>query len=199
MKCEVEGCDKPGPYVRAKCGMHYSRFRRGADLLKSAERRGLSDTEKVWQYVDVGSFDECWQWTGAFVKGYGRGADSSNRPVVASRFCFETFWQVQLEHLACHTCNNPPCCNPLHIYDGTTANNANDSVRAGTAYFLRPGVPKARGTAQHLAKLDEDKVRQIRTLYATGNVSQYDLASRFGVGQGRISDVLTRKTWAHVD
>jgi hypothetical protein len=49
----------------------------------------------------------------------------------------------------------------------------------------------------HLAKLDEEKVRLIRRLYA-GGVLQQELADRFGVVNQLISAVVNRKVWAHV-
>lgn len=30
--------------------------------------------------------------------------------------------------LACHTCDNKPCFNPIHLFEGTYEDNANDSV-----------------------------------------------------------------------
>ena len=197
-ECSVDGCLKP-THCRGWCGMHYNRWRRGVPFDKPEQRRGLSETERVWQYVNVVDFGECWEWLAyRNEQGYGQGMDEKNYPVVAHRFTYETFWLRKLSGLACHTCNNPPCCNPMHIYDGTTATNAQDAVRAGTSNFLRPDLPRARGSAHGNAKLDEDRVREIRKLYAQGGVSQQALADRFGVDQSKISGIVRNKTWTHV-
>lgn len=55
-----------------------------------------------------------------------------------------------------------------------------------------------KGTKNGRAKLDDDKVREIRKLYATGDYSQEALGKRFGVDQTKISEIVRFKKWAHV-
>lgn len=207
-ECSVEGCDNPPPYVRGMCSMHYTRWKRGTDLHKRKERRGLCLSERFWQYVDVkDNFDECWEWTGTrMYKPWDYGHFMlyppdvpSKKSVNAQRVAYETFWRVRLVHSGLHRCNNPPCCNPLHIYDGTNSQNQRDSVAAGTSNFLRPDLPRPRGEGHGLAKLTEETVREIRRRYAEGGVSQQRLADECGVNQTKISDVILRKTWRHVE
>jgi hypothetical protein len=184
--------------------MHYSRWKRGVPLDKPKERRGLCLSERFWQYVDVRDFDECWEWTARRTdKGYGQFAlyppDAPKKQTInAHRLAYETYWRVNLVNNGLHQCDNPPCCNPTHIYDGTFSQNALDSVAAGTCYFAKPDVPKARGEAQGLAKLTEEAVREIRRRYAAGGISQQRLANEYGVNQTKISDVVLRRTWRHV-
>jgi hypothetical protein len=207
MSCSIDGCLKPPPYVRGFCGMHYSRWKRGADLHKREERRGLCLSERLWQYIDVGDFDECWEWTGFRepVGGYGRfvlyAPDvPSQRNIPAHRLAYEQFWRIPLQHWALHRCNNPPCCNPLHVYDDTNSQNQLDSIAAGTAVVLRRDWRNtARGERAGRAKLTEEIVREIRRRYAEGGITQDQLAAEYGVGQPRISALLLRKTWAHVE
>ena len=35
------------------------------------------------------------------------------------------------DRIVCHRCNNPPCCNPEHLYLGTPRENTNDTMAAG--------------------------------------------------------------------
>lgn len=55
-----------------------------------------------------------------------------------------------------------------------------------------------RGEAQHLAKLTQASVREIRGRYASGGSTHRLLGMEFGVTRQVISDVITRRTWKHV-
>ena len=90
--------------------------------------------------------------------------------------------------VVCHRCDNPPCCNPDHLFVGTPAENTADMLAKGRARI---------GTAHHNAILTPDLVRAIRRLSSEG-VSQRKIAARIGVSQGCVSAVLTRRLWSHV-
>lgn len=202
--CQVNGCPKPPPYVRGMCQMHYTRWKRGVALEQREERRGLCFSERLWQYIDVREFGECWEWTGRRQEGewdYGQFMlYPEKRCVPAHRVAYETFWRTALVNKCLHYCNNPPCCNPLHLYDGTTSQNALDAVAAGTAVVLRQDWRNtARGERVGLAKLTEESVREIRRRYAQGGISQQVLADEFGVNQTQVSNIVLRRTWAHVE
>ncbi|WP_299988677.1 HNH endonuclease [uncultured Pontibacter sp.] len=55
-----------------------------------------------------------------------------------------------------------------------------------------------QGEDNHLAKLTEETVLEIRKRYATGGVTTRNLAAEFNVGQAAISKILLRKTWKHI-
>lgn len=92
----------------------------------------LSPEERFWRNVAKAGLDECWLWQGPLNwQGYGvaswRGAT-----VVASRLAYILAYGPMPEgHLACHTCDNPPCCNPAHMFAGTSSDNINDAVSKG--------------------------------------------------------------------
>jgi hypothetical protein len=71
---------------------------------------------------------------------------------------------------------------------GTRSDNMQDAVRHGTI---------KRGVRQENAKLDDDKVREIRRLLASG-FTQSSLSSTFGVSGSVISEINTGKAWKHV-
>jgi hypothetical protein len=74
---------------------------------------------------------------------------------------------------------------------GTRSDNMDDAIKNGVGFV-------GKGTANGKAKLTEDNVREIRSLYATDNFSQRELARRFGVGQMVICFVVNRTSWKHV-
>lgn len=71
--------------------------------------------------------------------------------------------------------------------------------RENTLHAHRTGLAKGRkGVKHHKARLNPDKVRQIRKLYAAGGETFYTLADRFGVADTTISGVVNRHTWKHI-
>ncbi len=78
-----------------------------------------------WARVDKRGQDECWPYTGAITAtGYGNvGWQGKNYN--ASRVAFFLTHGEWPDH-ACHTCDNKPCCNPAHIYNGNKSTNQLD-------------------------------------------------------------------------
>ena len=72
---------------------------------------------------------------------------------------------------------------------GTPKENCEDRQRHGT---------QAKGETQHLAKLSDDSVAEVRRLFATGRFSKAELGRRFGVSPNAIRLVVTGQTWRHV-
>jgi hypothetical protein len=70
------------------------------------------------------------------------------------------------------------------------------TVALPTDHEPSPVLPKV-GVGNGRAKLDDDKVRQIRALLAEG-VKQIVLAERFGVAQAVIASIKKGASWAHV-
>ncbi len=89
-----------------------------------------------------------------------------------------------------HTCDNPPCCNPAHLFLGTRADNIADMVAKGRADRTK----KHKGEQCHQARLTADDVRCIRA----SRESNIVLSRRYGVSPSNISMVRLRRTWAHV-
>lgn len=55
-----------------------------------------------------------------------------------------------------------------------------------------------RGVAHHFAKLNDEKVDEIRRRYAKGGISQLDLALEYGIGSATVGSLLNYRTWKHV-
>lgn len=72
--------------------------------------------------------DECWPWPGKTNRdGYGL-AWCEGGFALAHRLVYEAT-KGALRSCALHTCDNPPCCNPIHLFDGTRTENARDRDR----------------------------------------------------------------------
>jgi hypothetical protein len=148
--------------------------------------RGRSIAERFLKFYKPGPPDKCWQWTGTIHhRGYGVIGDNKNRQYLAHRLAYEHANGPIPEGLyVCHTCDNPPCCNPAHLFVGTDADNQADKARKGRS---------THGAKSRSAKLTESDVRIIRSLYP--GMSQQAIADRFHVNQTIVSDIVRRVTW----
>lgn len=132
----------------------------------------------------------CWIWTGPDgAWGYGSvGIDYKQwRAHRASWHAFNGPIPDGLHVL--HKCDVRLCVNPAHLFLGTHTDNMRDCLAKGRFYC---------GVRHQWAKLDEHAVRQIRAEYALPGANQYQIARRFGVQQGLISQIVNRRIWAHV-
>jgi len=97
-----------------------------AKLLTPRER-AIRFANRFWRSVAVGSENECWPFVGAIAKrGYGRFASWP-----AHRLAFRlTHGAVTDGLVVMHSCDNPPCCNPAHLSEGTiTENNLDCQIK----------------------------------------------------------------------
>lgn len=102
-------------------------------------------TERFLDYYKPGRPDECWPWRGSIDKdGYGYFAsDDRTRQLRAHRTAFELAGGVVPpgRHVL-HLCDNPPCCNPSHLFVGTNLDNIADKVSKGRARGWPKGKPR---------------------------------------------------------
>ena len=92
---------------------------------------------RFWAKVDSRRGDACWEWKGGKCgrEGQQYGTFSiAGKMHPANRIAWEMHNNQSLgERIACHTCDNPVCCNPAHIYAGTHKTNRQDAMRKGRA------------------------------------------------------------------
>jgi hypothetical protein len=107
-----------------------------------ATRRGRPVEVRFWEKVDrSGGPDVCWPWLGTRdAKGYGHFS-LELRMEKAHRVALRLSGvEVPATLLVCHHCDNPPCCNPAHLFVGTVRDNALDMIAKGRHRRSRPAV-----------------------------------------------------------
>lgn len=136
-----------------------------------------------------GGPDECWPWQGFRYKGYGRVAvtvDGAVRVIGAHRIAYEAaYGPIPAGLTVLHRCDNPPCCNPAHLFLGTNTDNNADRDAKGR---------QAKGERQGAAKLTAQDVVLIRASDETFVV----LAERFGVSAITVAQASRGATWSHL-
>jgi hypothetical protein len=139
-----------------------------------------------WAKVERHGRKSCWPWRGAIgTQGYGN-IKYEGKYVHAHRVAYALkngpippgVWVL-------HHCDNPPCCNPAHLFLGDAkANSADAKAKGRTAQKERHGR----------RKLFQREVDAIRRRHANGRTGAY-LARQYGVSYGTISLIVNNKVW----
>jgi hypothetical protein len=155
---------------------------------------------RFWSKVNRGLQSECWEWNrSVHVKwGYGQfrwinPANGRNEVARASRVAF---WLVfgYFPEMVCHTCDNPPCCNPAHLYAGDAATNGADKAARNRAR----GNRNQSGEHNKVAVLTDAMVIEARRRVHEGE-SRTDVATDLGVLRPTLSYAVSGKTWTHLN
>jgi len=133
---------------------------------------------------------DCWEWTDYLnPDGYGR-LQINKTSIGAHRVAYELFIGPIPDGLfVLHSCDNPPCVNPLHLFLGTTQDNTQDKINKNR---------QQKGEADRYSKLTEQEVLEIRARYTTGGITHKQLADNYNVTPGTIYFVVNKITWTHI-
>jgi len=132
----------------------------------------------------------CWDWKG-FVEndGYARMPSSRTKFQRASRVSYLIHkGNIEKNMIVCHSCDNPVCCNPEHLFLGTPNDNSKDMV-----YKDR----QAKGSRNGKSKLNEENVKEIKKLF-NEKIPMKVIAEMFGVYISSIEKIKTGTSWKHV-
>ena len=140
----------------------------------------------------------CWLWTGNMSKGGYGVIVIDGKPVRAHRLSYTLHRGEIPEGLfICHHCDNPSCVNPDHLYAGTHQQNMDDRTRRGRNHIPRGVAP--RGAGNGMAKLNGEKVLEIKTALSSKSSSQSELARKYGVDPSLISKISSGVVWGYLD
>lgn len=150
--------------------------------------------DRFWNYVEKG--ESCWLWTGSRDKnGYGRFCaeyQEDGRGIMgrAHRYSYEIHkGPFDKKLLVCHTCDNPPCVNPAHLFLGTPFTNNLDKCRKGRGW-----AQTRRAEASPRAKYTWEIVKRIRSLAASG-ISRVKIGALLKMPHRTVCDMASHTTW----
>ncbi len=149
----------------------------------------LTEVERFWFYVL--KTDKCWLWErakdwdlyGIFRKDRLPGQKRGTQ-VRAHRYSWELLSDRPIPKglLVCHTCDNPSCVNPSHLFLGTNADNTSDRHSKGR---------DAKGTKHGMNRLTEADVHLIRE----STLGHSELGRMFGVSPQTIYKIRKGILW----
>lgn len=161
--------------------MHYSRWRQSGDVGEAGPRYSKSTAslgERLLKFGWAVTESGCWEWSGSrHPTGYGFVGIGRQKVDYAHRISWVLAnGEIPDGMFVCHSCDNPPCLNPAHLFLGTVEDNNRDMfVKRRHAYGERNGH----------AMLSDSDVEKIRADLNAG-VSPAVLAERWSVGASYI-------------
>lgn len=115
--------------------------------------------EDFWKNVNKGEPHECWEWQRSCTSdGYGQTTYLGSR-WATHRLAYFLAHGKKSNRLVLHRCDNPPCCNPAHLYEGDQRQNKRDEIERGR---------QAIGARNGNAVLTDELVCEIRRRARSG-------------------------------
>lgn len=142
--------------------------------------------------------DGCWGWKGPIDHG-GYPVMSCRRAIGSDRG-HKASWIIHHGLIpkrmhVCHSCDNPICTNPDHLWIGTFKENNDDKIAKGRGRYAPPPIKK--GSENASSRLNEDQVAEIKKLLNEGH-SSYGIGKEFGVSKTTILRIKTGVNWSHI-
>jgi hypothetical protein len=153
---------------------------------------GKTLEERFWEKVDIRADNEYWEWQGSKHYKWKYGHFKIDNKTISARIVSYKMTKGEIPEglLVCHTCDNPPCVNPNHLFLGTNDDNMKDMAKKGRS-------SDNRGSKNPKAKLTEQDAIQIRKLHKQG-MTGAELGRNFGVVKETIYDIINGKRWKHL-
>lgn len=145
--------------------------------------------DRLWPRLKIAD-NGCWEWTGGKDKD-GYGSLRWNNEQRTHRIAWIlTMGEIPKGKWVLHKCDNPPCCNPFHLFLGNALDNNRDMISKSRFYY-------PEGELSNKSRLTNEDVIRIRQLHADG-VQQRQIAKQFCVGYKAISKIVLRQRWKHI-
>ena len=149
-----------------------------------------NEKDRILNNINMNKDTGCWDWMKyKNVKGYGV-VGVRKKSLLAHRFSYSMFvGEIPRGAFVCHTCDNPSCVNPAHLFIGNNQDNMDDMRAKGRS-------PK--GVQRLNAVLSDDEIRTIRHCWSVGAGTQREIGYAFGLNCGQVHAIVHNKIWKHV-
>lgn len=156
------------------------------------------DILRFWNNVAIPAQEnKCWEWKKSKShNGYGQFNFSNGigKKAIAVRATRVSYYlhnkHIDDKLLVCHTCDNPGCVNPNHLFLGTQVENMKDCIEKGR-FVITKGQDRSK-------KLKNEDILKIKELFLSG-IKQPDIAKIYNMHQCNISRIVTGKRWSHLN
>ena len=182
------------------------------------------DIARFWTKVDKsGGVNSCWNWMAGKKLGYGAFKANGIQHTASKVAFILKNGQIPYHNsyhgfCVCHKCDNPACCNPDHLFLGTSDDNMRDMVNKGRSLFgdknpsrTRPETrPRGkdhhysrnpnlikRGSENKSSKLNEEQVLKILEMRKMGMTCRF-ISKQFNVSNVIVSLICRREVWVHI-
>lgn len=153
---------------------------------------------RLFAKLDMPDENACWEWTGGrTIKGYG--SMMIDAPNNARTVCHRIAYVLRYGNIpdglnVLHRCDNPPCCNPAHLFVGTQLENMRDMVAKNRQAHFGGGI--RAGSKNSAAVYSEDQAIEAVRLSKLG-LKATEIAAALNVSRQFVDKVRTGRLWSH--
>ena len=125
-------------------------------------------------------FNECLVWDGYVTKWNQPRVRRGGEWLLGSRIAYEHVYGLIAEGVqVLHTCDNPRCLNPFHLFEGTQKDNMIDAAQKGRLNLSK------RGERHPAAKFSDELIERIRKASGTNR----EIAALYGCTHQYVSEL----------
>jgi len=154
--------------------------------------------ERLLRFVDKRGKNECWPWLGGRSKsGYGQLHQTLKPGSTDNRHKRQKHWKAHRAYLVfvvgkkvsddahvCHTCDNPPCCNPRHLVIADRKWNVRDMI-------LKDRRARTKLTVKQMSSIKRSLKHHI--------ISRPEVCDRFRIRDEVVRRIVKGEYWKHIE